>query len=105
MEGTGPNGANGNGAPSPNHAPNGKFAPGNKAAVGRTAKVDWRQALRRVVSTDELEQVWLAVLTEAKGGDMRAASLLLSYVVGRPKEVDPEPLEEEVDATPRWEFC
>ena len=84
--------------------PNGTFAPGNSAAKNRR-RPNWREALRQAITTEDIKDVWISVTNAAKGGDMRAAGLFLSYVCGRPREIDPEDVEERDDVPNRWEFC
>jgi hypothetical protein len=49
-----------------------------------------RTALFSAVTADDLRAVVSAMLRRAREGDVAAAKLVLSYVVGRPPEIDPE---------------
>jgi len=66
---------------------NGQFARGNGFGPGnpfaRTV-ARLRQVAHRVVTEEELEQVFRALLEQAKQGHVPAAKLVLSYTVGKP---------------------
>jgi hypothetical protein len=74
----------------------GRFAPGNKVAVGnpfarRMARL--RARALAAVSGADLEAIVRQLVTAARAGDVVAAKLILSYVLGRPPEaVDPDRL-------------
>lgn len=88
-------------APSPNGADSrdsrGRFAKGNKGGPGnpfarRVGRL--RSLLLDRVSDEDLEQIAHALVAKAKGGDVAAARLLFSYLLGRPGEaVDPDRLD------------
>lgn len=66
---------------------NGRFAKGNKAGQGnpffaQIAKL--RAELFRAVGTGDLRDILSAMTEKAKAGDVRAATLVLSYLLGRP---------------------
>ena len=70
----------------------GRFAPGNPGGPGnpyarRVAAL--RAALLDAVSEEDLRALARSLVEKARGGDVAAAKLLLSYAVGRPpSEVD-----------------
>ena len=74
----------------------GRFAPGNKVARGnpfarRMARL--RSRALAAVSGADLEAIVRQLAAAAKTGDVLAAKLVLSYVLGRPPEaVDPDRL-------------
>lgn len=85
-------------APSPN-GPNGRFAPGNPGGPGnpyarRVAAL--RTALLEAVTPEALGELARALVKQAKAGDVAAAKLVLSYLVGAPSAstVDPDRLEQ-----------
>lgn len=70
----------------------GRFIKGNRASHGnsgqhRTGRL--RRALDRAVSDQDLAEVLASILQRAKGGDSRAARLLLERLGGKPR-VEPE---------------
>jgi len=73
---------------------NGQFAEGNKCGTGnpyarRVARL--RSALLDAVGDDGLTDIVQGMVTAAKGGDVAAAKLLLSYLLGKPVEsVEPD---------------
>jgi hypothetical protein len=77
----------------------GRFTKGNPGGPGnpfarRTAAM--RKALCEAVSEEDLRQIAEALKQKAKEGDVAAARLVLSYVVGRPEAtVNPDTLEQE----------
>jgi hypothetical protein len=77
----------------------GRFTKGNPGGPGnpfarRTAAM--RKALCDAVNEEDLRQIAEALKRKAKEGDVAAARLVLSYVVGRPEAtVDPDTLDEE----------
>jgi hypothetical protein len=77
----------------------GRFTKGNPGGPGnpfarRTAAM--RKALCDAVSEEDLRQIAEALKRKAKEGDVAAARLVLSYVVGRPEAtVDPDTLDEQ----------
>ena len=77
----------------------GRFAAGNKGGPGnpfarQTAGL--RKAALRVVSTEDMEEVFRQLTAKAKSGDVAAIKLLLSYTVGKPeKAVDPDTLDQQ----------
>jgi hypothetical protein len=65
----------------------GRFTPGNRAARGRRANIaertaELRDAMSGAVTPDDLRAIVGALLTEAKGGNTRAAALLLDRLLG-----------------------
>ena len=69
----------------------GRFGPGNKYARGnpharRVARL--RAELLRAVTPADLRDVALALLTQAKAGDVAAAKELLQRLLGPPVELD-----------------
>src|SRR5262245_49502403 len=88
------------GRPAPSAAPlanggngrdtRGRFAAGNVGGPGnpftrRTARL--RQLLVEAVSDQDLKDVIAMLVRQAKEGDVAAAKVLLSYVVGKPAEM------------------
>jgi len=70
---------------------NGQFAKGNGFGPGNpfartVAKL--RQVAHRVVTEEELEQVFRALLEQAKQGHVPAAKLVLSYTIGKPAQTE-----------------
>ena len=76
---------------------NGQFAKGNKHGTGnpyarRVARL--RSALLDAVGENGLADIVQGMVTAAKGGDVAAAKLLLSYLLGKPVEsVEPDYVE------------
>ena len=76
---------------------NGRFAKCNKLGTGnpyarRVARL--RSALLDAVGEDGLKDIVRGMVTAAKGGDVAAAKLLLSYLLGKPVEsVEPDYVE------------
>src|SRR5262245_20268581 len=89
--------------PASNHDPGrdsrGRFSKGNKGGPGnpfarQTARM--RQVLLDCVSEDDLHAIVTGLVEDAKNGDLGAARLVLSYVVGKPTAaVDPDHLDVE----------
>jgi len=75
----------------------GRFVAGNRAATGnpfarRVARL--RSVLLDAVSDDDLQAVARKLVRQAKRGDVAAAKLLLTYLIGRPvAAVDPDGLD------------
>ena len=79
----------------------GRFAQGNPGGPGNpyVKRVSiLRAALLRALDEDAIQMIAVALVNEAKTGDVAAAKLLLSYAVGQPPESVPEP-----DETPQVE--
>ena len=76
---------------------NGQFAEGNKCGTGnpyarRVARL--RSALLEAVGENGLADIVQGMVTAAKGGDVAAAKLLLSYLLGKPVEsIEPDYVE------------
>ena len=76
---------------------NGQFAEGNKCGTGnpyarRVARL--RATLLDAVGENGLADIVQGMITAAKGGDVAAAKLLLSYLLGKPVEsVEPDYVE------------
>ncbi len=91
------------GAPSSNGSDGrdsrGRFAKGNSGGPGNPfarRSAAFRTAVIEAVGEEGLAQVVEAMVAKARGGDVGAASLLLSHVVGRPSEAtDPDRLDEQ----------
>ena len=70
----------------------GRFAPGNRASRGNAV---WRRqgelhrAVREAIKDADLHRVFAAMFEAATKGDVAAASLLVSYAIGRPREAEP----------------
>jgi hypothetical protein len=77
----------------------GRFAPGNAGGPGnpfarRTAEL--RREFLAEATGEDLRAVCRALLERAKGGDVAAAKLAMSYLVGKPdKPTDPDTLDEQ----------
>ena len=77
--------------------PNGQFAKGNSGGPGnpyarRVARL--RSTLLETVGEDGLADIVQGLVTAAKNGDVAAAKLLLSYILGKPVEtVHPDALD------------
>ena len=75
----------------------GQFAKGNKCGTGNpyarhVARL--RASLIEAVGDDGLAEIVQGMVTAAKGGDVAAAKLLLSYLLGKPAEsVEPDYVE------------
>ena len=73
---------------------NGRFAKGNKHGTGnpyarRVARL--RSALLDAVGENGLTDIVQGMVTAAKGGDVSAAKLLLSYLLGKPTDsIEPD---------------
>ena len=76
---------------------NGQFAKGNPGGPGNpyarhVARL--RASLIEAVGDDGLAEIVQGMVTAAKGGDVAAAKLLLSYLLGKPVEsVEPDYVE------------
>ena len=76
---------------------NGQFAKGNPGGPGNpyarhVARL--RTSLIEAVGDDGLKDIVQGMVTAAKGGDVAAAKLLLSYLLGKPVEsVEPDYVE------------
>ena len=76
---------------------NGQFAKGNPGGPGNpyarhVARL--RASLIEAVGDDGLAEIVQGMVTAAKGGDVAAAKLLLSYLLGKPAEsVEPDYVE------------
>lgn len=69
----------------------GRFIKGNKAGRGRPigSRVDsLRRALLEAVSADDIIEIIRALIVRARGGDVGAAKMVLSYVLGNPTAFD-----------------
>jgi hypothetical protein len=77
----------------------GRFAPGNAGGPGnpfarRTAEL--RREFLAEATGEDLRSICRALLERAKAGDVAAAKLAMSYLVGKPdKPVDPDTLDEQ----------
>jgi hypothetical protein len=76
------------------HDQEGRFAEGNRCAVGNPFArrlAAHRSRLLDAVSDDDVRAVVAVMLENAKAGDVAAARLILTYVVGKPTPVaDPD---------------
>src|SRR5205823_3604927 len=85
--------------PAEGHNANGRFAPGNKGGSGNPFArqvAALRQALLDAVSPDDLAEIAKALADKAKRGDVAAAKVLLTYLVGKPAPApDPDRLDVE----------
>lgn len=74
--------------------PNGQFAKGNSGGPGnpyarRVARL--RSTLLETVGEDGLADIVQGLVTAAKNGDVAAAKLLLSYLLGKPTDsIEPD---------------
>lgn len=72
----------------------GRFAEGNRLARGNPFNrrmAEMRQAMLNAVSPEDLQDVIRQVVVKARLGDLAAAKLVLSYVVGKPSTpVEPD---------------
>jgi hypothetical protein len=84
-------------SPESDHGAGGRFAPGNKAAAGNPfhrAVAARRKALLDAVSDEDVATVGRKLKEMALAGDVAAAKVLLSYVVGKPAPTaDPDRLD------------
>jgi len=77
--------------------PNGQFAKGNPGGPGnpfarRTARL--RATLLDAVGEDGLSEIIQELVSAAKGGDVQAAKLVLSYTLGKPVDaIHPDSLD------------
>src|SRR5207237_3907656 len=85
--------------PAKGHEPNGRFAKGNPGGSGNPFArqvAALRQALLDAVSPDDLAAIAQALAQKAKQGDVAAAKVLLTYLVGKPAPApDPDCLDVE----------
>lgn len=68
---------------------NGKFIKGNKASPGRKTNYEHQalqELLKQTITPDERIAVFRTLTTNAIAGDVKAATLLLAYLYGKPKE-------------------
>jgi hypothetical protein len=92
-----PNGSNG-------RQSGGQFGPGNRFGRGNphAHRVHVIQALIRDETTDDdLRAVWRRLLEMAKAGDLTAAKLVFDRVLGKVRDVEPEPPEPGENEPPR----
>jgi hypothetical protein len=80
---------------------NGQFGPGNDFGPGnpngrRVAQL--RQALFLAIGPDDIREIALALIAQAKAGDLGSARIVLHYVLGRPGSWNPADLVEEAPA-------
>lgn len=69
----------------------GRFIKGNRAGKGRPigSRVDaLRRALIEAVTTDDIRSIIGAVIIQARNGDINAAKLVFSQVLGNPAQMD-----------------
>ena len=63
------------------------FQPGNQAAKGRKNPLfRLRQVVRTATKASDVRAVFLQLAKKAKGGDMQACKLFLSYAIGEPNQ-------------------
>jgi uncharacterized protein (DUF1800 family) len=86
--------------PSPNGSSGrqsgGQFGPGNRFGRGNphARRIHAMQAIiRDETSDDDLRAVWRRLLEMAKAGDLTAAKLVFDRVLGKVRDVEPEPPE------------
>lgn len=82
---------------------NGRFLPGNVAGRGNPhalRRSEMRAAIESAATPEALARVLTRLLEQAEQGDTAAASLLLSYVVGKPRQ-QPEHVELDLGALER----
>ena len=72
---------------------NGQFAKGNKFGTGRKIS-ELRKAFLDAVTEDAMKDFALALIERVKTGDVKAAELVLPYLIGKPME--PEDLQKEI---------
>lgn len=80
-----------------NHDRCGRFVKGNSASSGRKAD-RLKQAMLQAVSISDIKAIISTLVEAAKGGDVRAATLLFDRLLGRPHvnkepEQQPKPME------------
>jgi hypothetical protein len=46
----------------------------------------YRAAIKRAVTPKDLERVFLSLLARAKAGDVRAARIIVEYLLGKPAQ-------------------
>jgi hypothetical protein len=83
---------------------NGRFDFGNRFGKGnpRARRVhELLGIIRDETSDDDLKVIWRRVLEMAKGGDLDAAKLVFDRVLGRVRNVEPEPDDEDSDQPPK----
>ncbi len=71
----------------------GQFLPGNKAAVdhpGKAKATELRKALMAAVQPEDVTQIMRAMITEAIGGNVFAANLVLDRTVGKVQPAAPD---------------
>jgi hypothetical protein len=74
----------------------GQFGPGNRFGRGNphAQRVHAVQAvIRDETNDDDLRAIWRRLLEMAKAGDLAAAKLVLDRVLGKVRDVEPEPPE------------
>jgi hypothetical protein len=79
---------------------NGRFVIGNKGGPGNPFSrqvADLRKAFLEAATPDRMKELSDELFTQAKAGDVAAAKLLLSYVLGKPADV-PNPDRTDLDA-------
>src|SRR5271157_5271283 len=65
----------------------GRFLPGNKLAHGNLwslAMQKWRREFDACLTSEDFRAVYNVLLKEAKGGDLKAVKMFLSYTIGLP---------------------
>src|SRR5215207_7198619 len=94
-----------NGPETADRAPRGRFAPGNPGGPGRPKGARHKALLAlEAIGAEAAEEVLRRVVEEAKGGDLRAAEVLLRRLwperKGRPVEVELPPVAGAADLVP-----
>ena len=78
------------------HDSRGRFKAGNPGGPGRGRGLgrQYREALLGAVSAADIASITKKIVKDAKGGDLRAAELILSYSVGKPSIATSQETEE-----------
>ena len=76
---------------SADHKPNGDFAKGNTAGAKTTNRehakaMDFKRIFQSAITEQDMLDIAKAMLTKAKGGDVKAAKEVLDRCMGKPEQ-------------------
>ena len=66
---------------------NGRFAAGNKFGTGRKVS-ELRKAFLEAVTPEMMQELVFSLVEQSKNGDVKAAELLIPYLIGKPLDND-----------------
>jgi len=80
----------------------GRFEKGNSFGTGRRVS-ELRKAFVEAVTPEDVREMVAAIVGRAKQGDIRAAQIVLPYIVGSPMKSEEVRREIRIDETPPFE--